>query len=49
MEQGGALIPSLFTLHRIAYSIKEDRNDMATWNFKRLKRLDLRGHDKQDK
>ena len=29
MEQGGALISSLFTLRRIAYSIKEDRNDMA--------------------
>ena len=49
MEQSGALISSLFTLRRIAYSIKEDRNDMATLEFKRLKRLDLRGHDKQDK
>lgn len=37
MEQGGALIPSLFTLHRIAYSIKEDRNDMATWNSRGLR------------
>ena len=34
MEQGGALNPLLFTLRRIAYSIKEDRNDMATWNSK---------------
>lgn len=37
MEQGGALIPSLFTLRRIAYSIKEDRNDMATWNSRGLR------------
>lgn len=37
MEQGGALIPSLFTLCRIAYSIKEDRNDMATWNSRGLR------------
>ena len=37
MEQGGALISSLFTLRRIAYSIKEDRNDMATWNSRGLR------------
>ena len=37
MEQGGALISSLFTLYRIAYSIKEDRNDMATWNSRGLR------------
>ncbi len=37
MEQGGALNPSLFTLRRIAYSIKEDRNDMATWNSRGLR------------
>ena len=37
MEQGGDLIPSLFTLRRIAYSIKEDRNDMATWNSRGLR------------
>ena len=37
MEQGGALIPSLFTLRRIAYSIKEERNDMATWNSRGLR------------
>ena len=37
MEQSGALISSLFTLHRIAYSIKEDRNDMATWNSRGLR------------
>ena len=37
MEQGGALISSLFTLHRIAYSIKEDRKDMATWNSRGLR------------
>ena len=37
MEQGGALISSLFTLRRIAYSIKEDRKDMATWNSRGLR------------
>ena len=37
MEQSGTLISSLFTLHRIAYSIKEDRNDMATWNSRGLR------------
>lgn len=37
MEQSGALISSLFTLRRIAYSIKEDRNDMATWNSRGLR------------
>ena len=37
MEQGGTLISSLFTLRRIAYSIKEDRNDMATWNSRGLR------------
>ena len=37
MEPGGALIPSLFTLRRIAYSIKEERNDMATWNSRGLR------------
>lgn len=37
MEQGGALISSLFTLRRIAYSIKEERNDMATWNSRGLR------------
>ena len=37
MEQGGALNPLLFTLRRIAYSIKEDRNDMATWNSRGLR------------
>ena len=37
MEQDGALISSLFTLCRIAYSIKEDRNDMATWNSRGLR------------
>ena len=37
MEQGGPLISSLFTLRRIAYSIKEDRYDMATWNSRGLR------------
>ena len=37
MEQSGTLISSLFTLRRIAYSIKEDRNDMATWNSRGLR------------
>ena len=37
MEQGGDLIPALFTLCRTAYSIKEDRNDMATWNSRGLR------------
>lgn len=48
MEQGGALNPLLFTLRRIAYSIKEDRNDMATWNSRGLRGSTLEDMNKQE-